>query len=69
MRVLSGCRPLAGHTLSGFERLKEEAFSPMGAVFSGFGRWRLAGRFGGVGFAVDGFELLDADLGVNGGGF
>ena len=69
MRVLSGCRPLAGLTISDFLRLKEEAFSPIGAVFSGFGRWRLAGGLGGVGCAVDGFELLDADLGVNGGGF
>lgn len=41
----------------------------MVAIFSGFGRWRLAGGFCGVGFAVDGFELLDAHLGVNGSGF
>ena len=41
----------------------------MSAVFSGFGgRW-LAGGLGGVGLAVDGFQLLDAHLGVNGGGF
>jgi hypothetical protein len=28
--------PFAGLTLSGLRRLKEEAFSPMAAVFSGF---------------------------------
>ena len=41
----------------------------MVAIFSDFWRRWLAGGFGGVGFTVDGFQLLDAHLGVNGGGF
>ncbi len=65
MRGLSGCRPLSGWHPSDSWRLKEGSFSP---ILRG-GRARFPGLFGGVGFAADGFELLDADLGVDGGGF
>ena len=45
---------------SGFGRLKEERFSGGSGFFAGLG---------GVGPAMHGLELLDAHLGVNGGGF
>jgi len=75
-RVFATNRPFTGHTFSGFGRLKEEAFSGfflivravrfvvrfvVGAAFlRGFRR---------VGAGVDGFELLDAGLGVDRRGF
>ena len=64
--------PLIGNTPSGFRRLKEGCFSAVSAFFGAVlvgGGAALLGLFGGVGFAVDGFELLDAHLGVNRRGF
>ena len=71
-RFFATNRPFTGHTFSGFGRLKEETFSGFflivpavrfvfgAAFFWGFRR---------VGAGVDGFELLDAGLGVDRCGF
>jgi hypothetical protein len=71
-RGLTGCKPFTGHMFSDFGRLREEGFSGFSRFFRAVlvvGAAAFLGLFGGVGFAVDGFELLDADLGVNRRGF
>lgn len=68
-RVLTRCSPWIGHRFSGFWRLKEEGFSGVFLIVRLTVRAGFRRLLGGVGFAVDGFQLLDAHVGVDGRGF